>query len=1777
MTTMKPLELMGTVAAGVVRQVLDNGPKDNDFARFVIVSLSIDEVMAIVDAVLSDPSLRERVDVKLPAYGFKDVPGVSKELLTTDATTVLRHKKCDREGRLMVLLDESQRQSVQQVDKLDSDVLLSEARAGDWIDAAGAASLMDAELRQQWRAAVVALLRIDRVPVRLVAEYVAATASALDEGLPLHRALGRALPALRLPRFDELFDEIQPAKRHQASQWQQRLKAHWRRESYFAKRDPAQLPFSRTRLREKLEEQRPTMAEDVYAVLSTYVDAQDGSSEATKAPFFFNWPELENFFEEAQKAEKARIGELTHRFYTERDPLLLDDEERAYLENFAQERKVRPTKGPDDDRFFSAHAQEMREEARLSALWERFVYGQKVECRDLAEGVVQCFRRLFQRQVGKRQLLVIEGVERAQTSFVSLNDDVCRFFAARYRGFEEALAGVVEFRNAEAFRYLEFSETIAKFAKRTADAKSRKARQLSFRVWMETSENGEIERSAELRLVWEGNLDAIGIELDADLAKLQGNTRGTPLVRCGGGRRVPNGRSRGSGIDLNDLKGLDPTASRNRGSLVPAKTRCQSLSEAWKVALARTLQDRLIDQTTADLLAGLFRAFEDSYRQAIDQLVTVGVNAASIAEQATAYGRLLAAIVEGTDRPVAVEALLRPLLEIGVAQVEPAAGLEPAVIVCPWQPLRLADQRARWIRLRDEIAPLLGVEPTTFTDNGALFFGELQRALAEPPRPDVVMSWLGAKPLLMSQSAWLNDYSLHEPPVAIEGRSGTTNDNVREEAKQIVAIVESFLRLQPHEKDNLSVVLYNCDAAALPQAVVDGIRASQPEGGEAMCQVMLKHTDDGRLRDLYQQLVTRELDEDGIHASETNRDFMARLRISIMVTQAPAGSGRDGPPYDLVFCHDVISRQARLDWTDVEAIVLPAEGIDAGQWSRRQPLVRGERDAVVHLTCPVQPPEGWWYMDAIAAISDIRQTKASISNGRHRIPSRMTDLNSEETQRVLDETHRLGAWVINIDDLLDRRQLEDSHIQVIRHKKGSSGGRSLIISSSASDALLRATLRSRLRALDPSYSDEQVGQLSRRLIGEANSVSGDLVLRAAKRGNNANELVGIVLSKFLVEAELPPGSRFAWVFLDDYASWLGQDEQRMADLLCLVPSVVDGRATLDVIVTEAKFVGAASMGKKATESARQLADTLRRLEAAMSPGNAPADRLIWRARLSEMLMDGMRGGGETDPDGIDWRTALRDEENCSVNVRGYSHVFGHAAPDAVPSAIDGFVGVQNTTTGDQERYAPESLRALVRAFHDQASPSAIRSAVRGEPSPPQVGGTTTPPASDDAGIIVQALATMVDEEPAANVPSADANAGGDSDGDRDGDGDATKDAQVRSVSQPLVEDATPRPRSRFWDLIGTYATAQERGEEDTEWLDDVAARCRTALMRYGMSSKIEEKILTPNAALLMFRGSDDLTVAKVESKVTELKTTHGLEVLNVRARPGRVAISIRRPERAVLTLARVWRDWIFEPGKPNSRLLVAVREDDGAQLFLEPTPAPHTLVAGSTGSGKSVLVQNIILGIAATNTPAQAQIILIDPKAGVDYFAFDPLPHLVDGIIDQPADSLSRLEALVVEMERRYGLFRGARANNMTSYNRVAAEPLPAVWMVHDEFADWMQIDSYRDGVEAVVSRLGVKARAAGIYLIFAAQRPDNTVFPMQLRSNLGNRLILRVDSAGTSDLSLGLKGGGAERLLGQGHLAAIMGGGSTPDYAQVPYIDDEELTQLVNALVEDDEERRRE
>lgn len=1743
------LTLIGRVAAGIVQSVLDGDKSQAGCDRFLVYAMAPDEVMAIVGALEADPQLGSRVEICLPRYRFEGVEGAGEHLLTDITATELRHGDCDREGRIIVLSDDSQMQSMAQVPKLDADALLDETRASRWIDAASTGLNLPDETKTEWEAALKALLRMHRTGLRQVAHFVSATAAELAGGASLPRALGHALPALRVPRFDALFDDIAPPRRRQPSQWRGRFESHWRRDCYINKRDVSQLPLpSRARLREKLEELRGSLREEVQEAIEAYIDAPDGASDASFALFQTDWSELQQFFEEAQKSEGRSIGLETRDFYRIRPPELLTDAERDYLDAFVEQRRQNPARTPEDERFYADHAHELREETRLAALWERFIFGQRVECRDILDGLAQCVRRIYQPAVGAAQVLVVEGLERSKSSFLPLNNEVCTFFATRYRGLAAALGGLVEFRSVEAFNYPEFKGEIAGYAKRTPEASGRRSRQLSFKVWLETREGPIPVKTSEIRLIWECDIRAVGMGLASDLDRLLKSYSGTPLVRCRASR--PGlGRHRPNGIDLHDRSTLEPEGSQERGCFAPPRSQKESITKEWKAGLASLVADDLTTTEVAETLAAAFAAFETAYRKAIEDWTIAGLAASTMAAQAEAYGLLLGVIVDALDAPVALERALKPLLAIGVAQLDGPSAMRPVAVVTPWHPLRLAAQAARWLTLRDHLGRLFAPDGALFTDTGGLYFSELRRTLAEPTRPDVVVGWMSSKPTLLSLTDTVNDYSVHEPPVAAPGELAPTNDNVGPIARQITELVQSYLRLQPHEKDNLSVVLYNSDAAALPQAVVDSLRIeAERDGGDAMCQVILRHRDEDRLGQLYQQMVSSEIGDDSLHASESTRDFMSRLRISIMVNTAIPAMTKDGPPLDIVFCHDVISRAATLGWVELAHITRPAADIDPGHWSRRRPIRKGDRDAVVYLVCPAQPQEGWAYLDAVAAVERPEAARTARRNGASMIPARQTTVQDPATRQILEETHRLASWVVNFDDLLDRRQLMDNHIRIIRYKHSGPDGRNLVISSQAPDALLRATLRSRCRALDPDYSEEELEALSGRLIDDANAVSGDIVLRAAKRSSNANELIGVVLSKFLIDAEIGDQAPRAWIFLDDYAAWLGQDEKRIADLLCLAPITgEDGAPVLQVFVSEAKYVAAASASTKAGDSARQLRDTLARLEGALIPETAPADSHIWRARLSDMLLDGLRDPtGNSPATTADWRTALRDDA-CRIVLKGYSHVFAHAAPGVGEQFVDQHLGVPGTTTGHQERYGPETLRRLLRCYAERNDPRDIRAAVIGDGLSESASKPTAGSGSPAPEPIVQ---TSVPDAPRAAAVV-----------------DVAHEAGPSTVDAVVPPEA---PQSRFVALLAAMAAEQSAGQDDEAWLEEVATRCRNALLRYGMSARLEQKILTPNAALLKFKGSDELTVAAVERRLTELETTHGLEVLSVRAEPGRVAISIRRPHRQVLGLSEVWRHWQFTRGEANSRLLIAVKEEDGTPLFLEPEPAPHSLVAGSTGSGKSVLVQNILLGIAATNRPDQAQIVLIDPKAGVDYFAFEDLPHLTDGIIDNQEDALARLDGLVAEMERRYALFKTARVSNIRSYNQKADTPLPTIWLVHDEFADWMQIDSYRSGVEAAVSRLGVKARAAGIYLIFAAQRPDASVFPMQLRSNLGNRLVLRVDSAGTSDLSLGVKGGGAERLLGKGHLAAILGGGTEPIYAQVPFIGEAELPLYVQAIIDD-------
>jgi len=367
------------------------------------------------------------------------------------------------------------------------------------------------------------------------------------------------------------------------------------------------------------------------------------------------------------------------------------------------------------------------------------------------------------------------------------------------------------------------------------------------------------------------------------------------------------------------------------------------------------------------------------------------------------------------------------------------------------------------------------------------------------------------------------------------------------------------------------------------------------------------------------------------------------------------------------------------------------------------------------------------------------------------------------------------------------------------------------------------------------------------------------------------------------------------------------------------------------------------------------------------------------------------------------------------------------------------------------------------------------------------------------------------------------------------------------------------------------------------WASGVTANLKKALNSYGLQANVIGTRLTPNGCLVRLSGSDRLRVEDIESKRMQLLTTHSINLVTVQPKPGEIIVSIAGQRQAV-SLWDVWaaRQINRNAAGINTSFVLGVQELNGSVLYLnlgsdfggQSQHEPHSLVAGSTGSGKSVLIQALLLDICATNSSDLAQVVLIDPKMGVDYAALDTLPHLREPIITTRERSVEVLQSLVDEMEERYRTFATARARDLTSFNAksMASARLPMVFVVHDEFADWMLDDGYKGTVSAIVARLGVKARAAGIHLFFAAQRPDKDVMPMQLRENLGNRLILKVSSEATSRIALDRPG--AELLLGKGHLAAKLNGEQGLIFAQAPFLSDDDMAKAVAAICSDSSTR---
>lgn len=354
-----------------------------------------------------------------------------------------------------------------------------------------------------------------------------------------------------------------------------------------------------------------------------------------------------------------------------------------------------------------------------------------------------------------------------------------------------------------------------------------------------------------------------------------------------------------------------------------------------------------------------------------------------------------------------------------------------------------------------------------------------------------------------------------------------------------------------------------------------------------------------------------------------------------------------------------------------------------------------------------------------------------------------------------------------------------------------------------------------------------------------------------------------------------------------------------------------------------------------------------------------------------------------------------------------------------------------------------------------------------------------------------------------------------------------------------------------------------------------AKKLEDTFSSFGVKAKITQVHLGPAVTKYEVQPSVGVKVSKIVSLSDDIALALAAKDIRIEAPiPGKSAIGIEVANQnvAMVSLREVLEN--NPKNNPEEKLQIALGRDiSGEAMMASLDKMPHLLVAGATGSGKSVCINGIITSILLRAKPHEVKMMMIDPKM-VELNVYNGIPHLLAPVVTNPKKAAQALQKVVAEMERRYDLFSHTGTRNMQGYNDHVKKhnelneekqaELPFIVVIVDELADLMMVAS--NDVEDAITRLAQMARAAGIHLIIATQRPSVDVITGVIKANIPSRIAFAVSSSIDSRTILDM--GGAEKLLGRGDMLLLPVGSSKPTRIQGAFLSDAEVEDVVNYVI---------
>lgn len=388
---------------------------------------------------------------------------------------------------------------------------------------------------------------------------------------------------------------------------------------------------------------------------------------------------------------------------------------------------------------------------------------------------------------------------------------------------------------------------------------------------------------------------------------------------------------------------------------------------------------------------------------------------------------------------------------------------------------------------------------------------------------------------------------------------------------------------------------------------------------------------------------------------------------------------------------------------------------------------------------------------------------------------------------------------------------------------------------------------------------------------------------------------------------------------------------------------------------------------------------------------------------------------------------------------------------------------------------------------------------------------------------------------------------------------------LESTGQPAAEETvdeiTLKDR-RDWKLPPFDLLTENKATVDSGNIESNVELIQKTLADFGIQVDMGEVNVGPTVTQYTFAPAAGVKLTQIASLQNNLALALAAHPLRLELPiPGKPLVGIEVPNKAkaLVTLREVMQTTDF--AKSGGALPIAIGRDvAGRPQIANLAKMPHLLIAGSTNTGKSVAINSIITSLLFRNTPQDVKFIMVDPKR-VELTPYNGIPHLLTAPITETEKAVNALKWAVVEMERRYKLLAEAGKRNIAEYNTVSELKLPYIVILVDELADLMAVA--KQDVEAAIVRLAQMARAVGIHLVLATQRPSTEVITGLIKANITNRIGFKVPSQ--IDSRTILDASGAEKLLGSGDMLFVSTESAKPKRIQGAFIGEKEIHKVVD------------